>query len=403
MPVWHEATREAVEVGDLAVAGIVQEQHPDRARLFMQWQQMDWPIMVDPLNLLGVSVVPIHVFIDEFGLVHSIVRARSVDDMKQALQSFLEQPATDPAPPDQREAEQGESDAIASILRAGDQAVLRAVTGSNTPQLDLARAIENYTMVLLRRPDHHIAHFRLGVAYRMRYDSPHRRAGDFAKAIEHWQAARDGDPNQYIWRRRIQQYGPRLDKPYSFYDWVNEARTAIVERGESPVALRVEPGGAEFAYPSRDFTDADADEVDGDSGGPDPDGRIHADEGFIGAEFVQVDHTDDRRAAIRMHIVLMPNSDDAYWNNEAEPLTIWLDPPDGWQVNTRQIRADNPTDAATSREPRHLEFELLPPEDVAAGMYEVKGYALYNVCRGAEGVCLYRRKDLKIPIAIEPR
>ena len=26
------------------MVGIIQEQHPDRARLFMQWKEMGWPI-----------------------------------------------------------------------------------------------------------------------------------------------------------------------------------------------------------------------------------------------------------------------------------------------------------------------------------------------------------------------
>jgi hypothetical protein len=38
------------------------------------------------------------------------------------------------------------------------------------------------------------------------------------KAVQYWTMALDMDSNQYIWRRRIQQYGPRLEKPYSFYD-----------------------------------------------------------------------------------------------------------------------------------------------------------------------------------------
>ena len=65
--------------------------------------------------------------------------------------------------------------------------------------------------------------FRLGVCYRRRYESQQRQPGDFQAAIDSWSRALDLDPNQYIWRRRIQQYGPRLDKPYAFYDWVNEA------------------------------------------------------------------------------------------------------------------------------------------------------------------------------------
>lgn len=65
--------------------------------------------------------------------------------------------------------------------------------------------------------------------------------------MEHRGKALDLVP--YIFRRRIQQYGPRLDKPYPFYDWVSEARAAVLARGETPVEPRVEPGGAELAAP----------------------------------------------------------------------------------------------------------------------------------------------------------
>ena len=59
MPVWHEATRRLQDEGRVTMVGIIQEQHPDRARLFMQWKQMRWPIMIDALNELEVAVVPI--------------------------------------------------------------------------------------------------------------------------------------------------------------------------------------------------------------------------------------------------------------------------------------------------------------------------------------------------------
>ena len=87
--------------------------------------------------------------------------------------------------------------------------------------------------------------------------------------MEHWGKALDIDPNQYIWRRRIQQYGPRLDKPYSFYDWVREARREIMARGETPAQLLLEPGGAEFAYPSESFERTKTVQEE-----PDPRGRI---------------------------------------------------------------------------------------------------------------------------------
>ncbi len=69
-------TAAAQQSGDVQMLGIVQEQHPDRARLFMQWKQMDWPVMVDSLNLLNVSVVPITLLIDERGIVRRRVPPR---------------------------------------------------------------------------------------------------------------------------------------------------------------------------------------------------------------------------------------------------------------------------------------------------------------------------------------
>ena len=52
--------------------GIIQEQHPERTQLFMQWKEMDWPILVDSLNLLNVSAVPITALIDENGIVRKL-------------------------------------------------------------------------------------------------------------------------------------------------------------------------------------------------------------------------------------------------------------------------------------------------------------------------------------------
>jgi len=75
----------------------------------------------------------------------------------------------------------------------------------------------------------------------MRFDSISPQTQDFEKALKHWQIALDMNPSQYIWRRRIQQYGPRLDKPYSFYDWITQARKDILKRGETPVELNAEP------------------------------------------------------------------------------------------------------------------------------------------------------------------
>jgi hypothetical protein len=321
------------------MVGIVQEQHPHRAALFMQWKRMDWPVLVDALNRLEVAVVPITLLIDEHGVIREVARRPSAEQMEAFLADWAP-----PAPPPREPA----------------------------------------------RPD---------LEPRRRYDSPRRRDGDFQAAADAWATALALDPNQYIWRRRIQQYGPRLDKPYPFYDWVAEARAAIEARGETPVALAVEPSGAELARPQRHF-DASADA----GPGPDPDGRIERDaRGYIRVETTVVPHTSSDGTA-RVHLALRPDAAlDAHWNNEAEPLVLWLEPPRGWAVSGRRRELANPT-AAVSTETRRLEFEVTPG-GMAMRPARVRAYLLYNVCEGAAGRCLDRRQDVEIilPAPARPR
>ncbi|MBI4160945.1 MAG: tetratricopeptide repeat protein, partial [Acidobacteria bacterium] len=238
------------------------------------------------------------------------------------------------------------------------------------------------------------SHFRLGVAYRHRHDSPDRRPGDFQKAIDHWSRALEIDPNDYIGRRRIQQYGPRQDKPYPFYDWVETAREEIRARGESPLPLALEPGGAETAPPAGALSPTAAPE-----GEPDPDGRIHRDRRpFIRVETTVVPETRPDGLAARIHVEFRPNEAiSAHWNNEAEDLVLWVAPPPGWTVERRLLTVPNPPDPV-SREVRRIEFEALGPPGRGPGTFPA--YALYYVCEDVDGTCLYRRQD--IPVKIEP-
>ena len=114
-------------------------------------------------------------------------------------------------------------------------------------------AIAAYQQAIRLNREDGNAHFRLVVSYRRRHDSDLRQSDDFQTAVNHWGHALDLDPNQYIWRRRIQQFGPRLAKPYPFYDWVSTARREISARGETPSVLVTEPGGAEIASPQKVF------------------------------------------------------------------------------------------------------------------------------------------------------
>ena len=379
VPGWHEATRKLQSDGKLLMVGIIQEQHPDRARLFMQWKKMGWPILVDSLNLLETPLVPVTVAIDEHGIVRHVglpVRAaRTIEE------TFLDKEFPTSARATSRRLAANEWTSQAdSIVLWGREA-------------EVTQAIGAYQKALAENPGDGWTHFRLGVAYRKRYDSSHSVKGDFAKAIEHWNAALDIDPNQYIWRRRIQQYGPRLDKPYPFYDWVNVARKEVAARGETPSPLVVEPGGAEFTRPARSFSTSSVVKEE-----PDPRGRILRDENeFIRAETVVVPDTSSKGISARVHVFFRPITEKkAHWNNEVDGLVFWLNPPDGWQVDTRFVELANPQEIV-SQETRKVEFEIRGPAGSKAGGI-IPGYALYYVCEDVNGVCMYRRQDVSVQV-----
>ena len=73
--------------------------------------------------------------------------------------------------------------------------------------------------------------------YSVAYAELTKQEANFDEAAKFWSEALAANPNQYIWRRRIQQYGPRQDKPYPFYDWIETAQREIRERGEQPIEL----------------------------------------------------------------------------------------------------------------------------------------------------------------------
>ena len=402
MPGWHEATKQLQEQGKLQMVGIIQEQHPDRCRLFMQWKQMDWPILVDSLNLLEVTAVPITLAIDEHGIIrHTGLRLEDAETIEEVFlsQSFDApegdeqlQTSAKPASPD--------IESLKAAAERGAEQDLRRYANQLTvwgESEQMGEAIGAYQGAIAADPSHEPDHFRLGVAFRKRYDSDHRQATDFQRAVQHWKTALDLDPNQYIWRRRIQQYGPRLDKPYPFYDWVPEARAAITARGETPVELAVEPRGAEFAKPLEHFETSESPAEE-----PDPGGRIHRDEGqFVHAEATVVPPVVAPGETVRVHVMMRPNQETkSHWNNEAEELVFWVNPPDGWEADRQRITYPIPAEAV-SLEPRGIEFELRCPDDAGSGTVEVPAYALYYVCEDVTGTCLYRRQDVMVTVQVQ--
>lgn len=396
MPGWHDAINDLYESGELQVVGIIQEQHPDRCRLFMQWKQMGWPILVDSLNLLEVSAVPITVAIDEYGIVRE--KGLRLDKAEEFRGGFMQTKFEAPAPDDAAAPSAQWPEAVKPTDSADPSAwadFADLIVRSN----DIGRiddAIQAYRQALDTQPGNGWLEFRLGVALRKRYDSDGRQEGDFQAAVDHWKAALDIDPNQYIWRRRIQQYGPRLDKPYPFYDWVPQARQEIAARGETPAGLIIEPGGAEFAEPANVIATMDA-----PAEPPDAAGRIHRDEGeFIALEKVVVPNSIKPGEASRIHVNFRPREEiKAHWNNEVDGLEVWLNEGEGCQLDGSYRSLPNPPEVV-SLEERKAEFEIHCAESAAPGPRSLDGYALYYVCEDVRGTCLYRRQDFQVIVEV---
>lgn len=397
---WQEKLDPLVKSGKLTVVGIVQEQHPARAQLYAQWRELSWPILVDSLNLLELKAVPIPVAIDEHGIVRHFG-----DDPLRYLEAFLTDDAAAPAAPGPRAPaavnidalrEEAESSGTSEAWRSlGDACVL----AGEALLLDIA--VDAYERAITLNPSDGRSQFRLGVALRKRYESASRKPGDAQAAVDAWGAALAIDPNQYIWRRRIQQYGPRLEKPYNFYYWVEEARKEIAARGETPVPLPVEPSGSELATPVRSETEGKRWRVDAWPN-RDPQGKIARDDsGMIQIDSVLAPSSvrPGSPARVRVEFWVDPRRK-PYWNNEADDLTAWFDFPEGWSIGEASLSFPNPEEPET-QEPRFIDFEVTPPASVKSGEVDIPGYALYYVCENRGGRCALLRKDLSIIVTID--
>lgn len=396
MPVWHDTTKRWVKDGKLVLLGVTQEQHPERCRLFAQWKEFGWPILHDPINVLGSAAVPIVLAIDEHGIVRS-----TRPNPKTFAADFLEKTFADDAtnktvpPTPVHPPKFDDLKAAAEVAKAADAwrryGDTLALWGGEEK---LSAAIAAYRQAVTHDPKDGPAWFRLGVCLRRRSETTTREADDFQAAVAAWGTALDLDPNQYIWRRRIQQYGPRLDKPYPFYDWVPEAESDIRKRGETPVALPVRPDGAEVAQPTKAFAavkDAPTD--------PDPKGKVNRDTGSVTCEAVVVPAAVKPGQSARVHLTFrLAAKKTDHWNNEAEPLRVWADPPAGVAVSERLIAAERPK-AATSTEPRTIGFEVQVPTD-ASRTVRIPIYALYHLCDDAGGTCRFVRLDTAVEIPV---
>ena len=398
MPVWNAKVQEWVRDGRLVVIGIAQEQHPDRYLLFAQWQKLNWPILHDPINVMQVKGVPIEVAIDEHGIVRSLR-----PDLKTFEQEFLDKtftPKGEESPSKEKKATHPDLAALRRRAKQGRSSEAWRQLGDALAlwggAAEVNDAIDAYTQAIKIKPEDGDAHFRLGVCYLIRQESDQRLPADFQAAVDHWTRARQIEPNQYIWRRRIEQYGPRAAKPYPFYDWVLAAAKDIRSRGDEPIELRIMPTSSEITDP-----DSSPDNEQLDIKPPDPQGRILRDQQrLISVEVTLIPPRIKPGDTIRVHITLRPDKKrKAHWNNEAEPLKLWIDPPSGWKAQPQLLTAPQGGQPETS-EPRHIEFELHAAKDTS-GTSRLSAYALYYVCKGAGGTCSFLRQDIPITLIVD--
>lgn len=365
MPVWHAETKELVASGKLAVIGIVQEQHRERAALYAQWQGLDWPILWDPFNQTEAKVVLNSYLVEPGGkVVKSGVRASD-------LEAFLKREfgVAEAAAPKEDSEEAPRGYRALELLpheREGDRQ-------------ELAELVDAMIVHAGRS-----AVFQRGVLARMVFDADPEAFGalrSFERAAGLWQfAIRDYDA-QYIWRRRLQQYGPQLDKPYPFYDWVDTARTEILARGDVPVKLHA-PLTPTERLGRRPVTDTSNVE-------PDPKRALpEDDEGF--AFEVSFVYDTVGRPKLCAHLSFVPSArHDAHWNDEAGPLVVWLDAVEGVTPQRRLefVASGNADDT----ERRTLSVDL---DDVPEA--KLTGYAVIESCRA--DVCSRVRRPFRFEV-----
>jgi len=123
----------------------------------------------------------------------------------------------------------------------------------------------------------------------------------------------------------------------------------------------------------------------------DPGGKIARDERRrIGVGVVVTPPVVRPGGRVRVRFVFRPQS--AKWNNEGEPLSVWVDGDllEGDLVHPREKPAHT---AGT----RVLECELQAGERSG----RVRAYALYDVCVDDDGTCIFLRRDIEIPIRVD--
>jgi tetratricopeptide (TPR) repeat protein len=370
VPGWHQKAQVAVGNDQLQELAIATEQYGDRMALFMQWKEMTFPTLLDPLNVMAVKAVPILLLVDE----HGIIQFRNPSD--EEFEEFLTK--NYPAPQTAQET---------APLNPRLKAALAALQSGKPYQI--AEAIQDYQKHTAENPDDAAVFFRLGVLLRHRYDSESRQDGDFQNAVLAWSKALAQNPSQYIWRRRIQQYGPQLDKPYPFYNWVTTAREEIKARGAVPLPLTTEPSGSEMASPTKEAATRKNDQLYPAAGGDIPSG-----EEAVTLETTLIPHTsrEGRDGSYRLHLRVTPQQAH-HWTSDAQEASLWLLlDGQGPQLLTRDI-TKLPADQEISTSARILESGI-SAEEAEKGQLAL----FYYICSDTPPVCSFLQSTIELSL-----
>lgn len=394
-PIWLAKTKPFVDTEKLVVVGIAQEQHAGRVRLFAQWQNVEWPILHDAMNVVGVKDVPLLVAIDEHGVI------RAVDpDLEKLAEDFISKeftPLKVMPPIDLKELPDPRTTRrIAGEARRNNEwrRHAEALVLAGKPQ-QIKEAIATFQLAIDADDGDEAAWFGQGVAYRIRYDRPERDAGDFQAALDAWRKAAQLDPANAIYLARLQQYGPCIDKPFSFYDWIETAREDITHREETPVVLICEPVGAEVSPPEAKFRF-------NKRKGPDSPalGKAAVDRRpIVEVTSACAAETKKRKGSIVQIYVtcrLAPGSE-ATWSNEGEPMQLWLETPKTGRLGVRYLAYQQPKEPRTVEE-RVLSFPLRLAS--AKSSLTLEGTLLYFVHDGPNAPAQPMKQDVRIKVKV---
>ena len=344
---------------------------------------MDWPVYIDSFNLLEVEAVPMTFLVNPKGVI------TKVSPSKKNLDSILKNAtnAINPTTSDDLEP-------YWSTLLKKRSFNLFCNLASERNFVELFKSIK-----MLKKSDYKMRHehleFMTGVAYKMRSESPFRKLDDFSKAIDHWETALELRPNQYIWRRRIQQYGPILGKPYPFYDWVEIALKELKEKGEVPFNENFVLTESEQSILTPTQTSNKKNYKI-----PDPFNKLkRGNMQFVNTRVLTIPSHPKTGRPFRVFVQLdLKQPDSVQWNNEGAASHLYFEKSNFNKTSIHRFWTGT-KEKEYSTEQRIIDFELnYPRSGIIGGKKLPAGYIVVNLCDRLTGACFTRRIDFSIPI-----